>query len=274
MRVFQRYTSDIPIHIVGEQVTSNQSQPLYNVSYGGLACSSDIEFHPGELIKVRIARVEPQFEGVGVVVWCDPTEVGYEVGIQFQEGRDAFAARMVEQICQIEAYRQKVLETEGRELSSNEAGLEWIAQNAHKQAMQEREFIRHPTGIPIEISGHEYFETSGASLRDFSMKGACFHSETPINVGEFINIQLPKLNELSAFNAEGVVVWCSSNGTSFEVGVEFRQQDEIFFSEMFKQISQIENFKQELYRTQGRKLSGEEAVNEFAMFQSQQKDAT
>lgn len=271
MRVFQRYTSDIPISIVGEHVTSKQSQPLYNVSYGGLACSSDIEFQSGALVKVRIAHVEPKFEGVGIVVWCDPAEGGYEVGIQFQEGRDAFAARMVAQICQIEAYRQKVLETEGRELSSNEAGQEWIVQNAHKQAVQEREFIRHPTGIPIEISCHEYLESSGASLRDFSMKGACFHSAAPVNVGEFINIQLPQLNDLPAFNAEGVVVWCCSNGASYEVGVEFRKQDEIFFSEMFRQISQIENFKQELYRSEGRKLSGEEAVKEFALFQSQQK---
>ena len=44
--------------------------------------------------------------------------------------QDAFLARMVEQICHIEDYRQSVCRVEGRRLSAEEAAVEWIAQYA------------------------------------------------------------------------------------------------------------------------------------------------
>jgi hypothetical protein len=37
---------------------------------------------------------------------------------------------MVEQICHIEDYRQSVCRVEGRQLSAEEAAVEWIAQYA------------------------------------------------------------------------------------------------------------------------------------------------
>lgn len=46
------------------------------------------------------------------------------------EKQDAFRARMEAQCIQIERYRLAVLRNEGRQLSRDEAGLEWVERYA------------------------------------------------------------------------------------------------------------------------------------------------
>jgi hypothetical protein len=43
---------------------------------------------------------------------------------------ESFMARMVEQLCHIAHYRQRVVQRQGRELSEEEAASEWIARYA------------------------------------------------------------------------------------------------------------------------------------------------
>ena len=70
------------------------------------------------------------FRARGAVVWCRHAHSCYELGIQFVMHEDAFAARMVEQLCYIERYRREVREREGRELDSTQAAMEWITRYA------------------------------------------------------------------------------------------------------------------------------------------------
>ena len=272
MRKFRRYESDIPIEIVGEHSKSQPPQPLHNISYGGLACHSEIGFQPGALVRVRISQISAPFEGDGIVVWCDPQDDGFEIGIQFREGQEAFAARMVAQVCQIEGYKKKVLETEGRELSGDEAAIEWIAENAHKKEWHERAFIRHPTDIPIEITHRQQIKIVDGQLSNFSLEGACFLSDTPLKAGEYVHLRLPSLQEQPAYAAEGCVIWCTPKDESYEVGVKFREQDKAFYSKMLNQISQIENFKDEIQRLEGRRLTGEDAVQAYSSHTAKRED--
>ena len=53
-----------------------------------------------------------------------------QLGIQFVAHEDAYAARMVEQLCYIERYRREVSAKEGREIDSATAAMEWIAKYA------------------------------------------------------------------------------------------------------------------------------------------------
>ena len=53
-----------------------------------------------------------------------------DLGVEFLDRRDAFRARMVEQVCHIENYRKTVYHTEGRVLAGKEAALEWIGKYA------------------------------------------------------------------------------------------------------------------------------------------------
>jgi len=59
-------------------------------------------------------------------MWCESSSEGYEVGIAFYSPNDAYHVRMVEQICQIEQYRQDAWRQEGRCLSQEQAAREWI----------------------------------------------------------------------------------------------------------------------------------------------------
>ena len=85
---------------------------------------------PGGVVEVRIPSVRPPFAARARVVWCRPGAHGFELGVAFLDAADAFRARMVEQVCHIEAYRQAVYRQEGRDLSGREAAAEWIAKHA------------------------------------------------------------------------------------------------------------------------------------------------
>lgn len=265
MRAFRRYSTDIPVNILSKDVAIESSRPLYNVSYGGLACHSKVAFKSGELVSVRISHVDPPFEGTGVVVWCDSVDDGYDLGIQFNEGREAFAARMVAQVCQIEQYKKQVLEKEGRELSGDEAAMEWIEKNAHQQEMHERSYIRHPIDVPINISHAKQSVPSSSKLHDFSLEGACFKSTSEIKLGEYVQIQLPCVGDQLERVVEGVVIWCCKKNHEYDVGIKFRD-DGAFHIAMLKHIARLDSFKNEIERRDGRVLTGEEAVVEFSAY--------
>jgi hypothetical protein len=73
---------------------------------------------------------DPTFEILGRVVWCKEGSGLFDVGVEFLEPEGAFQARMVEQICHIEQYKKDVLEKEGRQLTGEQAALEWIGKYA------------------------------------------------------------------------------------------------------------------------------------------------
>lgn len=125
MRSFIRHPSDIPIELVAEE--SALDPRLHNLSLGGLACESDRFLTKGTPVAIRMPSVFPSFRATGRVVWCRPTGSAFEVGVQFTDPEDLFMARMVEQICHIEHYKNAVRDAEGRELDGEQAAREWIA---------------------------------------------------------------------------------------------------------------------------------------------------
>lgn len=126
MRNYIRHPSDIPIDFQPEELPEAHSDHLKNVSEGGLAFLSSTPLSPGSIIRVKIPLVTPVFQAVGRVTWCRACGDHFEIGVEFLDQDDVFRARMVEQLCHIEHYRQQVLEEEGRELSGEQAALEWI----------------------------------------------------------------------------------------------------------------------------------------------------
>lgn len=129
-RAFIRHPADIPIEIHTAEETLPGRQQLSNVSLGGLCCESAIPVDAGKQVHVRVPFVHPAFETQGKVMWCRKQQDRWEIGIQFLSDKDAFRARMVEQICHIEQYRKEVRRREGRVLSGDEAAREWIGKFA------------------------------------------------------------------------------------------------------------------------------------------------
>lgn len=130
MRSYIRHPTDVPIELSpAEQMRYDYSR-IKDVSIGGLSLKSTVALDLKSLINIKIPLVEPPFETLGKVVWCNKTTSDYEVGVEFVDEQDAYAARMVEQICHIEHYRMKVKETDGRDLNIEEAAQEWIGKYA------------------------------------------------------------------------------------------------------------------------------------------------
>ncbi|WP_020409628.1 PilZ domain-containing protein [Hahella ganghwensis] len=131
MRQYIRHPTDIPIAIEKSQdddsvAPEEQATRLQNISSGGMCCTTSRPYPVGEKVKVAIRAFSPPFEIIAEVMWCQYTTLGYETGLSFLSSEDAYAARMVEQICHIEHYKREVFINEGRMLSAEEAAQEWI----------------------------------------------------------------------------------------------------------------------------------------------------
>lgn len=131
MRQFIRHPINIPI-----EATPEDSQPLpstfdtHSIGIGGLAFHADREIKPGTMVQVKILHELLEFTTEARVVWCRSLDANVDMGVEFLDSDDAFRARMIEQICYIENYRQKIRHEKGRELTTQEAAEEWVAQFA------------------------------------------------------------------------------------------------------------------------------------------------
>lgn len=103
-----------------------------NVGFGGLAFTTDQCPSAGDLIELRIPAVDPPFVARATVAWCRPEDGHWLVGASFLDSSDAFRSRMVQQVCSIENYRKEVKESEGRDLTPQEASAEWVSKFANR----------------------------------------------------------------------------------------------------------------------------------------------
>ncbi len=149
-RQFIRHPTGIPLkvwhssHHALEQAQQVQKhikqsrQSLSNVSLGGLAFHSQHAFPMATPIKINIDLVNPPFEALCTVVWCQKKVDGYDIGVKFVDQDDVEEARMVEQICHIEDYRKK-MEGKGRILDIEEAAVEWLTEYGEHFPMEMEE---------------------------------------------------------------------------------------------------------------------------------------
>ncbi|MHB8453858.1 MAG: PilZ domain-containing protein [Acidiferrobacterales bacterium] len=114
-----------------ENLVVDDTDYLREISLAGLVFSSVMTLDPDTVVQLRIPLLRPVLEMTSRVAWCRPERDCFVVGVEFHNKIDCFHARMVQQVCHIEHYRKTVRENEGRELSRQEAALEWIRNYAH-----------------------------------------------------------------------------------------------------------------------------------------------
>jgi len=142
VRAYIRHPSEFPIELGSAEqreppgrveargsAREQTKERLLDVSVGGLCCLSHSAYAQGDRIMVRIPVGEPPFAAEGTVAWCRPENGRYRIGISFDDPTLAFSARMVEQVCHIGRYHKYLME-QGREVSEEEAALEWIGKYA------------------------------------------------------------------------------------------------------------------------------------------------
>lgn len=125
-RAYIRHPSDIPLHWRVSSDAPAQVR-MKDISEGGLAFHADEAIAVGASIEIGIPIEEPAVTICGDVVWCQcGGGGGYEVGVRFCDGDERFRMRMVEQVCHIEHFRRETRARTGRDLSAEDAAIEWI----------------------------------------------------------------------------------------------------------------------------------------------------
>lgn len=130
MRQYIRHPASIPLHYNRSLPDNNEPPRLRDVSTGGLSFRTDEPLARGQRLTLRIDITDPPFTAEGEVVWCQPQDDHFLVGVSFGNHEAAFAVRMVEQVCHIEQYREQIRRTENRHLTTEEAAREWIERHA------------------------------------------------------------------------------------------------------------------------------------------------
>lgn len=135
-RQFIRHPSEIPIEYCMTSAPPRcNTDVINNISQGGLSFHANAYIEPEQWIHLYIPIHENYFEADAKVCWCkqqvsDNQTIHYDVGVEFSNKDEAFSARMVEQVCYIEQYRERVKQREGRRISSDQAAAEWIEKYA------------------------------------------------------------------------------------------------------------------------------------------------
>ena len=130
MREFIRHPTDIPIKYRIQDSNKIGINNLRNISLGGLCFRLSVPLVEGMQLILSIPIIKPAFRAKGIVAWCNKTEDGFDVGVNFFDSDTEYRARMVEQICQIEHYRKDIQHREGRIISAEKAAEEWIERYA------------------------------------------------------------------------------------------------------------------------------------------------
>ena len=124
-----------------------------------------------------------------------------------------------------------------------------------------REYIRHPTDIPIEYDLGDVIADQKEYLTDISLGGLSFKSKTYIDSGSIILIRIPLRKP--EFKEEGIVVWVNKKNELYDVGVQFKNAISEFRIRMIEQVCHIEQYKKNVFEKEGRALSGKDAAIEW-----------
>lgn len=126
-----------------------------------------------------------------------------------------------------------------------------------------RRQVRHVTSIPIEVSleDHQNYQAAEDNITNLSLGGWCFVASDRLELNEAIQMRFPVLDEETLIDGKGV--WCNKTTKGYEVGLEFNDPAEVERLKMIEQIRQIENFRNNRERQDGRKLSSEQAAREW-----------
>jgi hypothetical protein len=123
-----------------------------------------------------------------------------------------------------------------------------------------RQFIRHPSDIPIDFHLNGIDEDNRHQLKNYSEGGLCFVTDQWVEPDAEIEIAIPCVSPV--FKSIAQVVWCKSLSDGFEVGVRFKNDEADYVMRMVEQICHIEEYRQEQSRL-GRTLTSQEAALEW-----------
>lgn len=126
-RKYFRHPCNIPIDYQLGEPAREKPSPHQNLQHGGISFCASAPLERGWEITIRVMARHPLPPLRGVVAWCRKCREHYTVGVVFFEKSMAYRARMVEQICRIEQFQDKLNSLRAPEnCSRNEVAAKWI----------------------------------------------------------------------------------------------------------------------------------------------------
>lgn len=125
----------------------------------------------------------------------------------------------------------------------------------------ERRFIRHPSRMPIRFDLQGDSPHHDEYLRNVSEGGLCFASAIALDPGLPIRLTIPILGQ--QYEIDGAVAWCRRVRPAFEIGVRFLTPQDRFSVRMVEQLCHIEDYRLQIEREEGRRLTSEQAAEEW-----------
>ena len=126
-KVSIRHPDEFPIEL---NMQDSKPNPLTPAIFQ-LICHSSQPYSYGDAIAIKIPSVANHLEVRGTIQSCEGQNGYYELEIGFNSEDSLMRIRMLEQLCYIQRYRRHILSTEGRDLTDQDAALEWIGKYAH-----------------------------------------------------------------------------------------------------------------------------------------------
>ena len=124
-----------------------------------------------------------------------------------------------------------------------------------------RNFIRHPADIPIKIIKNKSEDSYRHPLQDISIGGLRCRFNESLAIGIRITIIIDLVDPI--VEIPGNVVWCRADDVSYELGIEFRGEQDVYRLRMVEQICHIEHYRNVIRTREGRNISSEEAAREW-----------
>jgi PilZ domain-containing protein len=126
-----------------------------------------------------------------------------------------------------------------------------------------REYIRHPSSIPVQILQQDGDESFGINtLNNVSFGGVSCLCSDPVEKGCAVKMTINCVDP--DFEIKGKTVWCRPTNDVYEIGIEFIvSKDKVYHLRMVEQLCHIEHYRNEVLRNEGRTLTSETAAKEW-----------
>jgi hypothetical protein len=143
----------------------------------------------------------------------------------------------------------------------------WFTRGADEMRM--RQFDRYHTGIPFRFISGNMLGEHEKSLKDMGQGGLCFRANGCLTSGTRIQVSIPFAEH--PCRATGKIIWCHrSDKGQYELGIEF---SDTMDQSILEEIDRIEDYKNNLYKEKGQRVTSEEAARLMGLISHQPGDA-
>lgn len=132
-RKFYRHPVSVPIEYHEKQVRAGHSATV-DISEGGISFLAERFIAKGSAINLKIPVGDQMFAIEGQVAYSNrvPTLNRFKTGVAFTNPSHAFRAKLVEEMVQINLFREKLSREENRAITEEEASQRWVEKYAKR----------------------------------------------------------------------------------------------------------------------------------------------